>query len=76
MELKSRVLLVLVLSFFHITGQTQEMLGIISSNYAGSNAALINPGALVTTKLYSDFNFFTLNAFAENNFLLYTQRRL
>jgi hypothetical protein len=46
----------------------QEMWGIVTSNYAGSNGALINPCAINTSKLYMDVNVATADVFFENNY--------
>ncbi len=48
---------------------SQEMLGIINSNYAGSAGISINPSNLVNSRLYLDINLLTADIFAENNFL-------
>jgi hypothetical protein len=47
--------------------EAQEMWGIVSSNYAGTNSTLINPAFLVNSKLYQDINILTGDIFFENN---------
>jgi hypothetical protein len=47
--------------------QAQEMWGIVSSNYAGSNSTLINPSFLVNSRLYQDINMLAGDFFFENN---------
>jgi hypothetical protein len=69
MELKSRVSFLLIACICWINVSSQEMLGIVNSNYAGSNSLLINPGALMNSKLYSDFNIISFGAFANSNYL-------
>lgn len=49
--------------------EAQEMPGIVNSNYAGINGALINPGNLTNTKYYLDINFLTVGMFFENNYV-------
>lgn len=50
------------------TSHAQEMWGITTSNYAGSNGTLINPCAISTSKLYMDINIATADIFFENNY--------
>lgn len=69
MELNRRVLFVVLLCSLWVVSNSQEMLGVVNSNYAGSNSILINPGALVNSKLYSDANILTFGAFANSNYL-------
>ena len=47
----------------------QEMWGIVMSNYAGSNGALLNPASILSSKLYMDINLVTFDIFADNNYL-------
>jgi hypothetical protein len=49
--------------------QAQEMLGITTSNFAGSNGAILNPATIVSSKLYMDINIITADAYFENNYL-------
>ncbi|MBW6461048.1 MAG: hypothetical protein K0B08_10800 [Bacteroidales bacterium] len=44
------------------------MWGITTSNFAGSNGVLINPTAIVTSKLYLDINLATADFFFQNNY--------
>ncbi|MFC2106922.1 DUF5723 family protein [Bacteroidota bacterium] len=48
---------------------SQEMLGIVNSNYAGSAGISINPSNLVNSRLYLDINLVSADIFAENNYL-------
>ena len=63
--------LIITIIILAITGnralQAQEMWGIVTSNYAGSNSTLINPAFLVNSKLYQDINIITGDIFFENN---------
>ena len=47
----------------------QEMWGVVSGNYAGSNGAIINPASLTTSKLYMDINVIAADVFVQNNYL-------
>jgi hypothetical protein len=51
-----------------ISSEAQEMLGIITSNYAGSNGIYLNPCSINTSKLYLDVNVVTSDIFFENNY--------
>jgi len=48
---------------------TQEMWGIVTSNFAGSNSVMLNPSGIITSKLYMDINLVTADVFAQNNYL-------
>jgi len=47
----------------------QEMWGIVTSNFAGSNSVMLNPSGIVTSKLYMDINLLTSDVFVNNNYL-------
>jgi hypothetical protein len=66
-----RYLFVLLVLFFSVPEylRSQEMLGLVNSNFADVNGVLINPGQLVNSKLYLDFNVFTTDIFFDNNYL-------
>ncbi|MEA3476985.1 MAG: hypothetical protein U9R60_02310, partial [Bacteroidota bacterium] len=63
---KGVFLLIGVISFNQAV-RAQEMWGIVSSNYAGSNSTMINPALLVNSKLYQDINILTGDLFFQNN---------
>ncbi len=55
--------------FALVTGlQSQEMWGLTTSNFSGSNGAILNPSSIVNSKLYLDINLVTLDAFFENDY--------
>ena len=60
---------VVLLTVLTNTARSQEMLGLISSNYTGVNAVLINPSSLHSSKLYLDVNIIGAGVFLENNYL-------
>ncbi len=64
-----RIVLIVFLGVVSVNIHAQEMLGLINSNYSGSNSVLINPSAILSSKLYADVNIVTANIFADNNFL-------
>lgn len=64
---KFSILLVGLLSTYSM--QAQEMWGIVGSNYSGSNAALINPSLINSSKVFLDVNLLTVDVFAQNNYL-------
>ena len=39
----------------------QDRLGIVSSNYAGSQGVMINPSSILNSKLYMDINLVSFN---------------
>lgn len=49
--------------------QSQDMLGLSLSNYAGISSVWINPATLNTSKYYMDFNLLTAGATFNNNYL-------
>ena len=53
---------------------SQMALGLVNGNYAGSAGALINPSSLANTRLKSDINLLSVNAFVENNYLYFPSR--
>ncbi len=64
-----RYIIIVLLSVMTITARSQEMLGIISSNYTGVNGVLINPSSLHNSKLYLDINIIGADVFHQNNYL-------
>ncbi len=64
-----RTTLLLIVVLLGVNCYSQEMLGIVNSNYAGSNAILINPASLTNSKVYLDINVITANVFLDNNYL-------
>ena len=66
--MKKVVILIFVFCSFSVA-HSQEMLGIVNSNYAGSNGAMINPSSIVNSKLFMDINLISGNVFVQNNFL-------
>ncbi|HPB02144.1 MAG TPA: hypothetical protein PLZ67_04250, partial [Bacteroidales bacterium] len=55
---------------------SQEMWGVVNSNYAGINSNLINPAGMVDSKYWLDINIVTLDVFAENNSLYVPHKEL
>jgi hypothetical protein len=53
----------------------QYSMGLVNGNYAGVSASLINPSALVNTKLRADINIFSARAFVDNNYLYFPSRK-
>jgi len=47
----------------------QEMLGIVNSSRSGISGTMINPAVSVTSPFYIDINIFTIDFFAENNYI-------
>lgn len=48
---------------------SQEMFGIVGSNYAGTNAVQLNPSSMVASPLRWDVNLITMDVFADNNYI-------
>lgn len=65
--------LALIFCIFQQT-HSQNALGIVNGNYAGSNGAMINPSSMANTKLKSDINLLSVSAFVENNYLYFPSR--
>ncbi|MCB0804743.1 MAG: hypothetical protein KDC05_03040 [Bacteroidales bacterium] len=61
----SAILIFITLS---VTLNAQEMLGVISSNYAGIYGIKVNPALTPTSKLYMDFNLLSAQTFMDNNY--------
>jgi hypothetical protein len=47
----------------------QEMLGISNSNFAGQAGIYLNPSSIAMAPFKSEFHLFSLNAFADNNYV-------
>lgn len=58
----------IVFILFHLLGLSQEMLGVIHSNYAGIYAIGINPAGMVASKLYLDFNLISAQGYFDNDY--------
>ncbi|NVO18215.1 MAG: hypothetical protein HXX13_00850 [Bacteroidetes bacterium] len=52
---------------------SQEMLGIMNSNYAGINGAILNPATPVSSPYYLDINVLSAHFFAENNYIYFAK---
>jgi len=63
----NKVYLILFLILFGETSKSQEMLGIIFSDYSGINSAVINPALLTGSKAYLDINIIGADAFFKND---------
>lgn len=59
--------LLLCISFFYDT-LSQTMMGISSSNYAGTNGVIANPSYVADTRHGFYFNLFSVNAYVTNNY--------
>jgi len=62
------ILLCLILAF-SLQMTAQYRLGIIGSNFAGSQGIMINPSSIVNSKLYMDISLLSFEISAQNNFL-------
>jgi len=60
--------LVLVFFSWHVAS-SQQMSGLAMSDYAGINAASLNPSLLVNSEIYFDLNLLAGDIFLQNNFL-------
>jgi hypothetical protein len=72
MDLHQKTRLLVLLAILILWTQnifSQQLLGIVNSNFAGSNSTLINPSALNSSKLYMDINLVTFNQFLGNDYL-------
>ncbi|MEZ5196085.1 MAG: hypothetical protein R2764_06700 [Bacteroidales bacterium] len=52
-----------------VPARTQDMLGLVNSNYAGIYGNNINPSGMVSSKLYMDYNLLSLNASFGSNYI-------
>jgi len=66
--MKKFIIIIFFISSFSIA-HSQEMLGIVNSNFAGSNGVIINPSSIVNSKVYMDINLLSGDIFIQNNFL-------
>ncbi len=68
-KLKRLVQLIFTFSLLLLVGNgySQEMFGLSTSNYAGSNSLVLNPANLINSKNYIDINIFSLDFFLDNN---------
>ena len=68
--LKLFIIIFVLCGTFNIN-YSQDMLGIINSNYAGTNAIHINPAFMTNSKLCMDINIITVNPTIQNNYLYF-----
>ena len=68
-RLKKLIILIFCFNLFVLSSRAQEMLGIVNSNYAGINSALINPSLMADSKLYLDISLVTAGVFCQSNYL-------
>ncbi|MCD4680527.1 MAG: hypothetical protein K8S00_09080 [Bacteroidales bacterium] len=68
--LKSVAILIILFGTYNYTA-SQDMFGIINSNYAGTNGISINPASMVNSKLCMDINIATINPSIQNNYLYF-----
>ncbi len=66
--LRFSVVLLLLMGVKINAVKSQEMLGLIQSNYGGSLSAISNPANINHSKLYFDINLFSGDIFFRNNF--------
>lgn len=64
-----RITIIFLVIFHPGTMRSQEMSGITTGDYAGANAAYLNPASLPFSKYYLDINFLSVGIFHENNFI-------
>ena len=67
-------LIVILLVVYSWPAGSQDMLGIVNSNFAGSNGISINPSSIANDKLKMDINILTVNAFVQNNYFYLPKR--
>lgn len=74
-----RRLIFIFLTIFCIAekqADSQQLWGVVNSNYAGINATMINPSRMVDSKWWLDINILTFDAFGENNSLFLPKEEL
>ncbi|MCD4680526.1 MAG: DUF5723 family protein [Bacteroidales bacterium] len=72
-ELLKLAAILIIFSSTYNYAASQDMLGIVNSNYAGTNGILINPASMVNSKLCMDINVITLNPTLQNNYLYFNK---
>jgi hypothetical protein len=68
--MKLRSLAVTVLFFLNLLLSAQDMLGLMSSNYAGIYGISVNPSTMAATRLYMDYNLIGAQGFLVNNYVV------
>ncbi len=68
MKLTRSILLCLII-VSNLTINAQDRLGIVGSNFAGSQGIMINPSSIVNSKLFMDINLLSFDLSIQNNFL-------
>jgi hypothetical protein len=53
---------------FHFSANSQEMLGIVNSNYAGVYGIGLNPASMIGSRLYMDYNLASFQSSFINNY--------
>lgn len=63
------VFLVIALIMAFNGTRAQARLGLVSSNYAGSQGIMINPSSILNSRLYMDIHLLSLHVSGQNNYL-------
>src|ERR1700756_2888350 len=58
------------------SSNAQEMLGAVSSNYAGMTALLVNPSSMVDSRVKFDINLLTIGVSVDNDYLYIPKNNL
>ncbi len=66
--LKALIAAITFIAFTHL-GFSQEMLGIVNSNFAGTAGIMINSSSIANSPFVFEFNLITADLFLENNYL-------
>ena len=69
LNIKSKLIIILLIAGIGFSGKAQEMHGYVHSNYAGITGSFINPTSILTSKLYLDINTIGLHVNADNNYV-------
>ena len=64
----------LSLIFFPNLSRSQEFLGLINGNYAGTNGLMINPASMQNSKSYLHINLLSAGLFLDNNYLYLSKK--
>lgn len=67
-KIKTSLILIFVAFGINVLS-AQEMLGIVNSSRSGISGSMINPAVPVTSPFYIDINLFSVDVFAENNYI-------
>jgi len=70
--MRKLIIILILCSSIYVSGQ--EMLGMVSGNFSGSQGITLNPSSVANNKLLFDVNILTIHGFVQNNYFYLPKR--